>query len=229
MKQWTAIRTVAAALALLFLAACSSTGGRASFLRSSFFGGSDDAEEALADSVRAARAEQARAQDDFASAFRLFQRLTAPQAVELEELDGELEDSIDECDEAAEQLRERILEIRTDANALFTEWKAELEHFSGDELRKKSESMLVDTEQRSQRVVAALEKIQGKMEPVLLKFHDYELFFNHNLNPRAIATLEDTYDDFDRELGALNAEIVAAQTEMNSFLEQLEGRLSARE
>lgn len=224
MNHKEALPRAALALAVFFIAACSST--RTSFL---LFGGSKDAEEALIDSVRCARAEQAQSQEDFSAAFRLFQRLTAPQAVELEELDAELEDSIDECDEAAERLRERILEIRTDSSTLFTEWKAELEHFSGEALRKKSESMLVDTEERSQRVIAALEEIQGKMEPVLLKFHDYELFFNHNLNPRAIATLEDTYDDFDQELESLNEEIASAMNEMNAFLERLEGSLNARE
>ena len=225
MNHKVAILRIALAITVFFFAACSST-GRTSFL---LFGGSKDAEEALVDSVRSARTEQAQSQEDFSAAFRLFQRLTAPQAVELEELDAELEDAIDECDEAAEQLRERILEIRTDSSTLFTEWKAELEHFSGEALRKKSESMLVDTEERSQRVIAALERVQGKMEPVLLKFHDYELFFNHNLNPRAIATLEDTYDDFEQELDALNEEITRSLNEMNSFLGRLEGSLNARE
>jgi hypothetical protein len=227
MIQKEPIRSVVLAFLLVTLASCSSTSG--SFLRSSFFKRSNSAEESLVNSVRRARSEQAQAQNDFTTAFHQFQRLTAPQAVELENLDAELEDSIDDCDDAAETLRERILEIRTDSNTLITEWKAELEEFAGEGMREKSAKMMADTESRTNKVVAALEQVQLKMEPVLLKLHDYALFFNHNLNPRAIATLEDTYKDFDRELKALHAEMATAQAEMNSFLEALEGQLSARE
>ncbi len=221
-----ALRRIAPVLAFSG-AACATLGDHASMLRSSLFG-PKKTEDRLAEEVREARTEQAEAQDEFTTAFHLFQRLTAPQAVELENLDDDLKDSIEDCNEAASRLSERVAVIRTDSELLFNEWRAELEQFSSEDLREKSESMLLDTEQRAGRVIATLERVQAKMEPVLLKLQDYALFFNHNLNPRAIATLEDTYDDFDRELKALDAEIATAQDEMNSFLEALMGRASSQ-
>jgi hypothetical protein len=55
------------------------------------------------------------------------------------------------------------------------------------------------------------------MLPVLQKLQDYVLFFHHNLNARAIATLEDTYKGFDGEFNALTNELVGAQREIATF------------
>jgi hypothetical protein len=56
------------------------------------------------------------------------------------------------------------------------------------------------------------------MKPVLLKLNDYALFFDHNLNARAIATLQDTYKDFDGEFKALESELGKTQAEIAAFL-----------
>jgi hypothetical protein len=50
------------------------------------------------------------------------------------------------------------------------------------------------------------------------KLEDYALFFHHNLNARAIATLQDTYKDFDAEFKVLSAELGGAQSEVQAFL-----------
>ncbi len=207
----------------LLLVACQSTGG--SFL---LFGGSGGHQDDLIGGVQRARAEAVEAHQDFTAAFDLFRRETAPQAVDLEELNEDFEDATGACQKRAEELRKRIQAIRGDSNELFAEWKAELGHFSSEAMRKKSETMMADTEKRTQRVIAALERVQSKMEPVLLKLQDYSLFFNHNLNPRAIATLEDTYDDFDDEVKALTQELEKAQEELGAFLVSMEGRATEK-
>ncbi len=217
-----AIRLPAFACALtLLLSACRSNGALL------LFGGDDDPQARLVERVHGAREQVSEVQTEFQTAFELFQRLTAPQAVELEELEDDFEDSFENCQEESEDLDGTLTAIRADSEKLFADWSADLERFSGDALRKKSETMMVETQERSQRVIASLESVQSKMEPVLMQLQDYALFFNHNLNPRAIATLEDTYDDFDAEVKAMRIEIEKAQEEMRSFLLALEGQRAA--
>lgn len=204
--------------ALVFLAtfsgACRSSGG-ASFL---VFGGTHAPQEDLVECVQAAGAEAQDAHEDFATAFQLYQRLTAPQAAELESLSSDFEDALEDCEERADDLAEHIESVRREQQSLVKGWNDELARFSGEVLRKKSEAMLRDTETRSQRVLSALERAQASLAPVLLKLQDYALFFHHNLNARAIATLQDTYKDFDDEFRALATEFTQAEQEIQAFL-----------
>lgn len=143
---------------------------------------------------------------------------TSPQAVELEALNDDFEDAVKDCERREKDLAERIEAIRGEADELVDGWNEELTQFSGETMRKKSEAMLRDTEARGQRVLTALERVQSRMKPVLFKLQDYALFFHHNLNARAIATLEDTYKDFDSEFRALESELARAESEIAAFL-----------
>jgi chromosome segregation ATPase len=192
--------------------ACRSSG---SFL---VFGGSGAPQVDLVEQVHAAGEEARATHRDFATAFQLYQRLTSPQAVELEELSDDFEDAIESCAGRAEDLAERLESVRKEEDELVQGWNDELTHFSGDTMRKKSEAMLRETEARAQRVRTALEHAQASLQPVLLKLQDYALFFHHNLNARAIATLQDTYKDFDAEFRALESEFTKAEMETTAFL-----------
>lgn len=208
------VRLLALALLTLTTAACATSG---SYL---VLGGSQAPQAALVQRMAGAESHTLEARAEFASAFRLYQRLTAPQAVELEKLSEAFEDSTEECKERAAEIVEHIQALREETDDLVKEWNSELERFSGDTLRRKSAAMLHETETRARRVLQALEHLQERMQPVLLKLEDYALFFHHNLNARAIATLEDTYKNFDAEFHAMDTEFEKAQAEIADFLRQ---------
>jgi hypothetical protein len=207
------VRTSILVLGLALGAGACRTSG--SFL---LFGGSEQPQAALVEGVAAAKEEAEAARADFSTAFQLYQRLTAPQAVELEGLSEDFADAVDDCAGHSEDLAERIETVRGESATLLEGWNEELAHFSSETLRKKSAALLQDTEARSQRVLQALERLQGRMSPVLLKLQDYALFFHHNLNARAIATLEDTYKDFDGEFRSLEGEFGRVTSEVDAFL-----------
>jgi len=206
-------RALALVTVTLLAGGCKAFGG--SFL---LFGGSHTPQEDLVSKARAAERESVETREDFAAAFLSYQRLTAPQALELEKLCDEFEDAVDACENRSEDLDDRIETIRREKEELVKDWTEELEHFTSDAVRKKSAVQMQETDARAQRLLDALEKLQGRMKPVLLKLQDYRLFFDHNLNARAIATLQDTYKEFDAECKALESEIGKAQGEIAAFL-----------
>ena len=206
------VRATVLALFALLVCGCKALGG------SLLVGGPHAPQEDLVARARGAERETQEARTDFAAAFLLYQRLTAPQAVELERLSDEFEDSVETCEDRARDLSERMDSIRAETQDLVKSWNEELARFSSEAVRKKSEAQMRDTEERAQRLLAALERLQGRMKPVLMKLQDYALFFDHNLNPRAIATLQDTYKDFDKEFKSLESELGKAQTEIADFL-----------
>ena len=206
------VRALALVLTATLAGGCKAFGG--SFL---LFGGHTPQED-LVSKAHAAEREAAESQDDFGAAILAYQRLTAPQALELEKLCDAFEDSVDSCENRSEDLGERIDSIRREKDELDKEWAKDLERFSSDTVRKKSAAQLQETDARTQRLIDELARLQDKMKPVVLKLQDYRLFFDHNLNARAIATLQDTYKDFDAESKALESEIGKAQGEIAAFL-----------
>ncbi|MEQ1893371.1 MAG: DUF2959 family protein [Planctomycetota bacterium] len=216
----TALRAAALALIPLTAVACQSDGQKTSMI---VFGGSDAPQEDLVETVRSADEEAFEARADFDAAFTLYQRVTTPQVAELDELADDFADAIEACRERFEDLAARRAKIDKESGALFQSWNEELGRFSIELLREKSAAMLADTEQRTERVTKSLERLQTRMEPVVKKLEDYALFFHHNLNPRAIATLEDTYKDFDAEYRTLSGELEKVRTEVAQFLANFEG------
>jgi chromosome segregation ATPase len=214
------LRAFALALSSLTALACQSGGHKTSML---VFGGSDAPQEDLVETVRTADEEALEARADFDAAFTLYQRVTTPQVVELDDLADDFADAIESCRERFEDLAARRAKIDKESQALFLGWNEELGRFSIELLREKSADMLADTEKRTERVTKALERLQTRMEPVVKKLEDYSLFFHHNLNPRAIATLQDTYEDFDEEYRTLTGELEKARAEIAQFLANFEG------
>jgi len=220
-RSSSSLRALGAGL-LLLIAACGSScrSGGGSFL---VFGSSEAPHEELTAALENARKESERCLETFAGAFHLYQELSAPQAVELEKLNGQFEGAVGNCAKRARALIQRIEAVRSESQALYAGWALELEQFSTDVLRKKSEAQMREAHQRSDRALTALETAHARMDSVLLELQDYALFFHHNLNPRAIATLEDTYRAFDAEFSRLSSELKQAASELSRTIEYLDG------
>lgn len=187
------------------------------------YGGADAPQEDLVDSVRAADEEAREARTDFETALALYRRVTTPQATELDDLAEDFEDAVEDCRERFEELVERRARVDEESEALFRGWNDELGRFSLDVLRAKSAAMLAETQRGTREVTQALERLHARMDPVMKKLEDYALFFHHNLSPRAIATLQDTYKDFDAEFRALQGEFEKVHVEVATFLSNFEG------
>ena len=59
------------------------------------------------------------------------------------------------------------------------------------------------------------------MDPVLAAFNDQVLFLKHNLNARAIASLDSTVLELEGEVTRLIEEMNASIAEANAFIESM--------
>jgi hypothetical protein len=172
----------------------------------------------LVDEVEAGRADQAEAQEQFVSTFELFQELAGNQGDSLKKVSDELADELEDCEEAAAAVTGRIEEIERVAADLFAEWKEELGAISSDSLRRQSEEMLADTKVRYGDLIGAMKRAEGKMEPVLVAFRDHVLFLKHNLNARAVASLQEVVLEIEGDVDALIEDMEASIREADEFL-----------
>jgi hypothetical protein len=177
--------------------------------------------EQLVDQVQEARDEQEEAKEQFATTLKEFKALTGFDGGDLEKTYDKLKREYDRSEKAAGDVRGRIAGIERVANALFREWEAELGQYSSESLRSASEAQLRDTRARYGDLISAMKNAEKRMDPVLAAFKDQVLFLKHNLNARAIASLDRTVLELEGEVDRLIAEMNASIAEANAFIEAM--------
>lgn len=177
--------------------------------------------EQLVDGVQKARDAQEDAKEQFASALEEFIAVTRVDGGELEATYKRLQRELDRSEDRAESVRDRITSVERVGGALFREWEQELSEYSSESLRASSREQLEATRRRYDELLAAMHRAESKMEPVLVAFNDQVLFLKHNLNARAIASLESTVGELEQEIGVLIRDMEASIAEANAFIDSM--------
>lgn len=175
--------------------------------------------EQLVSRVEEARDGQEEAKQQFESALAEFIAVTGATDAELEGKYNKLKKELERSSSKAEAVNDRIESVENVGEALFKEWKAELDQYQSATLRAQSEQQLRDTRVNYDRLVGAMKTAASKMDPVLAAFNDQVLFLKHNLNARAVAALQGNVTQLQGEITALVAEMEASIAEANRFIE----------
>jgi hypothetical protein len=177
--------------------------------------------EQLVDGVHKARDAQEEAKEQFASALDEFIAVTRVDGGELEATYRRLQRELERSEDRADQVRSRIESVERVGEALFREWSQELEEYESESLRASSRERLTETRTRYDGLITAMRRAESKMAPVLTAFNDQVLFLKHNLNARAIASLEGTVGELRQEIGALIRDMEASIDEANAFIDSM--------
>tara|TARA_Y100000589_G_scaffold283810_1_gene282255 strand:- start:1060 stop:1722 length:663 start_codon:yes stop_codon:yes gene_type:complete len=177
--------------------------------------------EILVDRVVDARDEQTQAKEQFQTTLEKFKAVANFNGGELEQRYNELKAEYDRCSKQAKAVKSRIDSIENVANAMFDEWENELNQYASDSLRKASEQQLSATKARYQQMFAAMVVAEQKMQPVLAAFNDQVLFLKHNLNARAIASLESSVTAMQTDVAKLIREMETSIDQANRFINDL--------
>ena len=175
----------------------------------------------LVQRVEASRDSQEEAKEQFKDALEQFSALTEFEGGELEDSYRRLEEAFEESEAQAETVRRRIASVEDVAEALFDEWEDELDEYTDPELRRRSEQQLEETRTRYEQLVQTMHRAEEKMTPVIDAFRDQVLFLKHNLNARAIASLEGTVATLEDDIATLVAEMEASIEEADRFLSEM--------
>jgi hypothetical protein len=178
--------------------------------------------EQLVDRVEEARDSQQEAKKQFESALAEFIAVTGVKTGELEARYENLKKEYERSEDKAETVTERIDSVERVADALFKEWQAELKEYSSESLRKSSQQQLDDTKRQYQALLSAMKEAESKMAPVLAAFKDQVLFLKHNLNARAIASLKETVQQIEGDVGVLIKEMEESIAKADAFIKDMQ-------
>lgn len=174
--------------------------------------------------VETARDSFEEAKDQFQCALEKFTYLTNFHGGELENVYGDLKAEFEYSQSKADGVRDRIIAIQTVGDALFEEWRQELELYKNRTLKASSRQQLRLTYQHYTQLINAMRKAETRIDPVLAAFRDQVLFLKHNLNAQAIASLEDELSIISINVTglvhAMERSIIEANAFMDSFSRQ---------
>lgn len=175
----------------------------------------------LRDRVEAGQEAQEEAQQQFETTYEAFKTVTRYDGGDLEDFYDKMEDDFEDCESRARDVRDRIDSIEQVSGDLFSEWASEIDQISNAKLRRQSQETLRDSQQRYDRMIRAMQRAAAKMDPVITAFRDQVLFLKHNLNARAVASLETNVAEIQGEVDALIDDMQSAIVEAQRFLETM--------
>ena len=108
--------------------------------------------------------------------------------------------------------------VESVADDLFDEWEGEIAEYSDAALRRQSQRLLTDTRTDYRRLISAMRRADAAMDPVLTLFRDQVLFLRHNLNARAIGSLDSELQSLEQATTTLIAEMEQAIAEAERFI-----------
>ena len=176
----------------------------------------------MVDRVTDARDSQEEAKEQFASALERFSSVLEFKGGTLEEKYEQLKDELDRSEKKADEVHKRIAAVEDVSEALFEEWEDELSEYSSASLRKDSKKKLDQTKKQYAKLMTAMKKAEEKIEPVLRPLRDQVLYLKHNLNARAIASLQSELVNIETDVATLIREMETSIREADSFIKTLE-------
>ncbi len=175
----------------------------------------------MVDRVSEARDSQEEAKEQFASALERFSSVLDFKGGTLEEKYKKVKAELDQSEKKARDVHKRIAAVEDVSEALFDEWEDELDQYSSASLRQSSKRQLDQTKKEYTKLIVAMKKAESKIDPVLRPLRDQVLYLKHNLNARAISSLQSELVHIETDVTVLIKEMEAAIREADSFIRTL--------
>jgi len=176
----------------------------------------------MLDRVEDAQTAQKDAQQQFTSALEQLSQLINYDGGDLATQYELVNDQYQASKTSAEEVTSRIAAIENVADALFDEWSDEIQQYSSNTLKQKSQQKLRKTERNYQSLIKSMHRAKDKMAPVLSALKDNSLYLKHNLNAQAIGALQGEYGTIKRDVESLVAEMSKAITQSQQFIDLLQ-------
>ena len=175
----------------------------------------------LVDRIEDVQEAQQDTKEQFISALERFRREVNFDGGELEKSYNALNEEFEASRDNARLLGDRINAVESVADALFKEWQTELGQYSNRQLRQQSEAQLRATKSQYQQMLRGMRQSEAKIKPVLATMQDQVLLLKHNLNARAIASLETEFSGLKKDIEVLIKEMEQSIASANQFITTL--------
>jgi hypothetical protein len=172
----------------------------------------------LVDRVEDARDTQQETIEEFQTAMEKFKSVTGFEGGELEAQYEKLNTAYERSADQAAGIGDKVDKVTLAANALLDEWRIELKDYHDERMRRMAEIKFDQTRAHAERLIASMRAVETRTKPVLALFRDQVLFLKHNLNARAISSLDRERVRIEGDVNVLIADMQAAIDEADRFI-----------
>ena len=172
--------------------------------------------------VKKARASEQKAKEVFKDSLEEFSSVTGFKGGDLEKQYKRVNSAYLSAEKQAADVKARHDDVERVSKALFREWKKEIKLYESAELKADSNKQLKAAQARYTNLINAMRRAEKSLDPVLRKFRDHSLYLKHNLNAKAIASLQSQVKSTRIEVSRLIKEMEAAIAEADRFIKQIE-------
>jgi ribosomal protein L22 len=175
----------------------------------------------LIDRVEETKDSQQESQEEFQSALERLTTLINFDGGELQDAYNKLNDDYESSLQAANDVSTNINKVEDVADALFEEWRDELEQYKSASLKRESNKKLQTTERQFSQLLRSMRSAESKMEPVLSSLKDNVLYLKHNLNAQAVSAIKGEFTNLKRDIKVLMDDMNKSIEDSNKFIEQM--------
>ncbi len=175
----------------------------------------------LIDRVEETKDSQQESQQEFQSALERLTTLINFDGGELQDAYNQLNDDYESSLQAANDVSTNINKVEDVADALFEEWRDELEQYKSASLKRESNKKLQTTERQFSQLLRSMRSAESKMEPVLSSLKDNVLYLKHNLNAQAVSAIKGEFTNLKRDIQLLMNDMNKSIEDSNKFIEQM--------
>lgn len=175
----------------------------------------------LVERVEEVQESQTDAKEQFTSALDQFQQLVTIDDQELLDTYKTLNNEFEESKSSAEIVSDRINAVQNVSEALFEEWQEELDVYTSANLRRESQQKLNKTQLKYKQLMKSMRKAESRMQPVLNAMQDQVLYLKHNLNARAIDSLQGELKSIEKDVARLIKDMEKSIAESEAFINDM--------
>lgn len=172
--------------------------------------------------VDKARDAQENTQKTFKNALEQFDSVVKYDGGDLQRQYAQMASQLERCESRAAEVKARMGDVERVAEDLFKEWKQEIKLYQNQTFRRDSENKMHETRLNYEKMIAAMRHAEAKIKPVLVVFTDQTIYLKHNLNAKALASLQGETEKMSGDVNALIKELSAAIAEADRFINAME-------
>ncbi len=178
--------------------------------------------------VKEARSSLEEVKARFQSAMEKFNTVLSSSEMKLEEKHKLLKSENEKTEKKAGDIQKNIDSVIKVSESMFTEWEAELNLYTSENLRSSSEQRMQEAKNQDTKFINAMTLANEKAGPVITALGDLVLFSKHNLNSGSAEFLKTEMDSIGEKVATLIQEIDASIAEADALIRMMAGGETAQ-
>jgi hypothetical protein len=121
----------------------------------------------------------------------LYNSIMEAKAKDARKTYNDLVKAIERCEKKAGDVRVKTEEMEGEAHKFFAEWTKSLDGIENQDLRQRGQKRLNETRVGYGEILASGRRAGAEFQPFIAALHDQVVYLGYDLNPSAVASLEE--------------------------------------